>query len=73
MDRTSQTLSHLPRVLVVTPSPDEGLQIDGCLARALKHMLISRYMNSPLRMPMCLKFGVRLSALLEQAPKSFWG
>jgi len=73
VDRTSQKLSCLPDALAVTPGPDERLQFDLCLAGALKHMLISRYMNSPLRMPMCLKFGMHLSALLEQAPKSFWG
>lgn len=66
-------LSRLPDALAMTPGPGERLQFDLCLAGALKHMLISRYMNSPLRMPMCLKFGMHLSALLERAPKSFWG
>lgn len=66
-------MSRLPDVLAVTPGPKERLQFHLCLAKALKHMLISRYMNSPLRMPMCLKFGMHLSALLEQAPESFWG
>lgn len=66
-------LSRLPDALAVTPGPDERLQFDLCVARALKHMLISRCMNSPLRMPVCLKFGMHLSALLEQAPKSYWG
>lgn len=73
VDRTSQMLSRLPDALAVTPGPDERLQFDLCVARALKHMLISRCMNSPLRMPVCLKFGMHLSALLEQAPKSYWG
>lgn len=73
VDGTSQMLSRLPDALAMTPGPGERLQFDLCLAGALKHMLISRYMNSPLRMPMCLKFGMHLSALLEQAPKSFWG
>lgn len=73
VDGTSQMLLRLPDALAMTPGPGERLQFDLCLAGALKHMLISRYMNSPLRMPMCLKFGMHLSALLEQAPKSFWG
>lgn len=73
VDETSQTLQPLPDVFAASPGPGERLQFDLCLAGALKHMLISRYMNSPLRMPMCLKFGMHLSALLEQAPKSFWG